>query len=365
MKLAVIGLSNSGKTTVFNALTGRNLETTIYPTISGEPQFGSVKVPDHRVGRLAEIYKPKKITYAAVEYVDYIGLTKGNISQNRKVFELIKDMDGIVHVVRAFKDSSVSHPLNEVNPQQDVETLELELILGDLEFVETRLKRIDEASKKGKGIDEAEKRLLIKCKGALEEGVPLRNVSLDQEDQRAIKPLQFISTKPEVVVLNADERDMRADNAANTKRDIERYFRERGISETTEVVTLCGKAEMEIAELRPNEAREFLEDLGIKEPALNKLIRMSYALLGLISFFTVVGGELRAWTITSGTTAQKAARKIHSDIERGFIRAEVINYADLVALENISAARERGLLRLEGKTYEVRDGDIINFRFNV
>ncbi len=365
MKLAIIGLSNSGKTTVFNALTGQNLETTIYPTVSGEPNFGVVKVPDYRVDKLAEIYRPKKITYATVEYVDYIGLTKGDIAQNRKVFDLIKDVDAIVHVARAFEDDSVSHPMNEVNPLNDIETLELELIFGDIELVEKRLARMEEGAKKGKKPNEAEKNLLLKCKDALEKEIPLRSVSFEDEEQKVMKHLQFVSTKPEVVVLNIGEGDLNTDKALNLQKDAEKHFADKGISETTKVVALYGKIEMEIAQLSPDEARAFLDDLGIHEPALNKLIHVSYDLLGLISFLTCGEDEVRAWTIKRGINAQQAAGKIHSDIERGFIRAEVAGYDDFISSGSMTSAKEKGRLRLEGKTYEVKDGDIINFRFNV
>ncbi len=365
MKLAIIGLSNSGKTTIFNALTGQNLETAIYPTVSGEPNFGVVKVPDPRIDKLAEIYKPKKITYATVEYIDYIGLTKGDVVQNRKVFDLIKDADAIVHVVRAFHDDSVAHPMNEINPLRDMETLELEFIFGDLEFVEKRLERIEESVKKGKKPNEAERKFLLKCKEALEKEIPLRNVAFDEEEQKLMRPLQFISTKPEVIVVNISEADLNAEATADLQGSVGQFIADKGIAKTTKAVTLCGKIEMEIAQLSPEEAAAFLEDLGIEEPALNKLIRVSYDLLGLISFLTSGEDEVRAWTITRGTNAQKAAGKIHSDIERGFIRAEIVGYEDFIAEGSMAAARDKGALRLEGKTYEVRDGDIINFRFNV
>lgn len=365
MKLAIIGLSNAGKTTVFNALTGQSLDTTVYPTISGEPNFGVVKVPDYRINKLAEIYKPKKVTYATVEYIDYIGLTRGDVAQNRKVFDLIKDVDAIVHVARAFEDDAVSHPMNEVNPLRDIETLELELVFGDLEFVDKRLERMEEGSKKGKKPNEAEKKLLLKCKAALEKEIPLRNIRFDDEEQKLMRPLQFISTKPEVIVINTAEGDLNSGKANALQSSVTGYVTEKGIAETTKVVTLCGKIEMEIAQLSADEAKAFLDDLGIEEPALNKLIKVSYDLLGLISFLTAGEDEVRAWTITKGTEAQKAAGKIHSDIERGFIRAELVSYDEFVADGGMSAARDKGHLRLEGKTYEVKDGDIINFRFNV
>jgi len=365
LRLAIIGLSNSGKTSVFNALTGQNIETTIYPTVTGEPNFGVVKVPDSRVKRLTEIYRPKKTTYATVEYIDYIGLTKGDVVQNRKVFDLIKDADAIVHVVRDFRDESVSHPMNEINPLRDIETLELELIFGDLEFVEKRLERMEDGARRGKKPNEAEKKFLLKCKEILEGERPLRSVPFDEEEQKIMKPLQFISTKPEVVVLNVGEGELNTDIAAGLQREAEQYFSGKGVATTSRVVTLCGKIEMEIAQLSADEAKAFLDDLGIKEPALNALIHMSYDLLGLISFLTYGEDEVRAWTIVRGANAQKAAGKIHSDIERGFIRAEIVGYDYFIDSGSMAAVREKGLLRLEGKTYEVKDGDMINFRFNV
>lgn len=363
MKLGIIGLSNSGKTTIFNALTGQNIETTLYATVTGEPSYGVVKVPDSRIDALAAIYKPKKTTHATVEYVDYLGLTKGDAAQNRKVFDLIKDVDAIVHVVRAFQDDTVMHPMQSVDAMHDLETLELELIFGDLEFIEKRLERLAEAAKKGKKPGEDEKKLLEKCRESLEKEIPLRNVEFSDEEIKAMRHMQFISMKPEVVVLNIAE-DMLNSGAA-VQLQAKAYFADRGSANTTRVVALCGKVEMDIAHLEPDEAGAFLEDLGISEPALNKLIHVSYELLGFISFLTTGEDEVRAWTIRKGLAAQQAAGKIHSDIERGFIRAEVVGYDDFMAAGSTAAARDNGHFRLEGKTYEVKDGDIINFRFNV
>jgi GTP-binding protein YchF len=365
VKLAIIGLSNSGKTTVFNALTGQNIETTLYATVSGEPHYGVVKVPDQRLERLSEIFKPKKTTHATVEYIDYIGITKGDIAQNGKVFDLIKDADAVVQVVRAFEDEIVIHPLNNADPLRDIETVELEFIFGDLEFVEKRLARMEEGAKKGKKPNEAEKKLMLKCKESLEKEIPLRNVEFDEEEQKLMKPLQFVSTKPEIILLNLGEDDLAADRSKKLIADVNSYIADKGLSVTTKAVSLCGKIEMEIAQLSSDEARAFLDDLGIEEPALNKLIKESYDLLGLISFLTAGEDEVRAWTIRRGTAAQQAAGKIHSDIERGFIRAELVGYDDFMADGGMSGARDKGHLRLEGKTYEVKDGDIINFRFNV
>jgi hypothetical protein len=372
LKIAIIGLSNSGKTTIFNALARQNLETTIYPTTSGEPNRGVVKVPDSRVDKISAIFKPKKTTYATIEYVDYIGLTKGDLQQNRKVFDLIKDADAIVHVVRVFEDDAVVHPVGDVDSRRDIEILELELIFGDLEFVEKRLDRIAEGEKRGKKHDESEKNLLLKCKEALEKEVALRDIEFNEEEQKMMSHLQFLSTKPEVIVLNSGEKDLSTDKAKGLQNKIQIYFKERYKDVPSvkhyllpPLLSLCGKIEMEIAQLSSDDAKLFLDDLGIEEPALNKLIHVCYGILGYISFFTYAGNEVRAWTITKGMNAQKAAGKVHTDIERGFIRAEVISFNNFISAGNIHTAREKGLLRLEGKTYEVQDGDIINFRFNV
>lgn len=358
MKIAIAGLSNSGKTTIFNALTGLSIETTVYPTTSGEPHHGVVKVPDHRVDKLSGIYKPKKTTCSKIEYIDYLGLTKGDQKQNRSVLEFLKDADAVVHVVRAFIDESVVHPLGDVNPIRDASTLRAELILGDLELVERRLESMELMSRKGqKKINEAERTALLKCREVLENETPLRNVEFTEDDILAMRHLQFMTLKPEIIVLNIAEGEIGAGSTA----ELQEKLREFG----GPVVALSGKVEMEIAELPEDERKAFLEDLGIEEPALNRLIRVSYDHVGLISFLTVGEDEVRAWAIKKGTDALNAAGKIHSDIQRGFIRAEVVSYDDFIEAGSMSAARERGLLRLEGKTYIVRDGDIINFRFNV
>lgn len=361
MKIAIIGLANSGKTTIFNALTGLKMETTIYPTVAAEPHLGTVKVPDERLEKLAEIFNPKKTTYATVEYIDFIGLTKGDAGQNRKVFDLIKDTEEIVHVIRCFEDEAIIHPLGSIDPKRDAETIELEMIFGDLELVDKRLERMEQGLKRGKKPDEAEQKLLLKCKEMLEKEIPLRDVQFDIEEEKAMRHLQFMSVKPEVIVLNIAESDIGSEKIARLASDLEELFK----GSQVKIISLCGKIEMEIAELSAEEAKAFLDDLGISEPALNRLIRVSYDLLGLISFLTSGEDEVRAWTIKRGLSAQKAAGKIHSDIERGFIRAELVSYKDFMECGGMAGARDKGLLRLEGKNYEVRDGDIINFRFNV
>lgn len=362
MKIGITGLSNSGKTTVFNALTGLGVETTVYPGTGGEPNMGMVRVPDERVDRLSEIFKPKKTTYSTVQYIDYIGLTKGDLKQNRSVAEFIKDADTLVHVVRAFEDEGVVHPLGKVDPVNDVAAVEAELLLGDLELVERRLESFELAKKKGKKPDEEEKKALLKCREALESESALRDVEFTEAELKAMRHLQFMSGKPEVVVINIAEEDLNGEKAALYEKNVRDFY---GGKSSVEVLTLSGRVEMDIAGMPGEEARDFLDDLGIGEPALNRLIRVCYEKVGLISFFTVGSDEVRAWAISRGTDALNAAGKIHSDIQRGFIRAEVVAYGDFMALGGMAEAKDKGLLRLEGKTYGVQDGDIINFRFNV
>lgn len=369
MKLIITGFANAGKTTVFNALTGLSLETTVYSTvISPEtvPHTGVVKIPDARVDRLSAIFEPKKTTHATVEYRDFPGIISGDVQHNAKVFNLIRDSDAIVYVVRAFQDEGVIHPAGRVDPLRDIASFEDDLILGDLEFVEKRLEKIHEQEKKGKRPDEADRTVLEKCKASLEAEISLRNVDFTNDERRLMLPYQFLTTIPEIIVLNIGETDLNSSVAEDLINAADSYFRGKGSGAVPPVVTLCGKIEMEIAQLEHDERAAFLSDLGIKEPAMHKLCHVSYDALGLISFLTAGKDEVRAWTIRRGTTAQQAAGKIHSDIERGFIRAETISYdAFIVSEGNMVTAREKGLVRLEGKAYEVRDGDIMNFKFNV
>lgn len=318
-----------------------------------------VRVPDIRIDKLSEIFRPRKTTYAAIEYIDYIGMTKGDMEQNRKVFDLVKDADAIVQVVRFFHDDSVAHPMENIDPVRDVETIELELIFGDLELVEKRLERMEQGLKRGKRPNETEKKLLLKCREHLEKEIALRDVQFSDEENIAIKTLQFLSTRAEVIVLNIGEKDLNTDYIKELQSTLHARY------PSLSVLTLCGKIEMEIAQLPPGEKKPFLDELGIDEPASNKLINTCYSILGLISFFTVGEDEVKAWTIRRNTPALFAAGKVHSDIERGFIRAEIISYEAFISAGSMHAAKENGLLRLEGKTYEVKDGDIINFRFNV
>jgi GTP-binding protein YchF len=366
MKLALIGLANSGRTTLLNALAGLSLETQPYPTTEGEPHRAVVKVPDARIEELARIYSPKKTTYATVDYVDFLGLIKGDAAQNRRVFEFFKDADALVHVVRAFPDEGVLHPLETVDPLRDFNTVEEELILADLELVEKRLERMEEGRKKGKPPDEGERRIMLRVREILEGEQPLRHTVFTAEEQKATAHLQSVSAKPLLPVVNVAEEDL----SGARRQALESAFAERlaRYPEHNRPTTLfcSAKIEMEIAQLPPEEAAAFLADLGIAESARVALIRASYALLGLISFLTAGEDEVRAWTIPRGLTAHKAAGKIHSDIERGFIRAETVSYDDFMkAGGSMNAVKSAGAARLEGKTYEVRDGDIINFKFNV
>ncbi|MBF0338422.1 MAG: redox-regulated ATPase YchF [Nitrospirae bacterium] len=361
MNIAISGLSNAGKTTIFNALTGLNVETTIYPSVTEAPHRGSVKVPDERVDWLTGVFKPKKTTYSTIEYTDFIGLTRGDADNNRKVLDTLKDADAIVDVLRAFNDPAVVHPENSVDPLRDAKTLEVEWVLSDLELVEKRLTRMADAARRGKKPDDAEKKLLIKCKEHLENEHPLSTLPLSPDEWKSLRHLQFVSAKPRIIVLNISEDDI----GKSTVGEMVAGIAEALQCKRQHIIPLCGKIEMEIGQLQPDEARDFLSDLGISEPACNRLISVCYEALELISFLTVGEDEVKSWTINRGSNAVAAAGKIHSDIERGFIRAEVVSYDAFKAAGSMAEARKHGSVILQGKTYLVQDGDIINFRFNV
>ncbi len=364
MKLALVGISGSGRTTLFNSLTGHNAATTGHGATDGKPNVAIIKVPDRRIDELVRIFKPKKNTHAKIQYMDYVGLTRGDAAQNAKVIKFIKDSDALVYVLRGFDDDGVAHPLGGVDPVRDFDTLEAELLLFDLDLAEKRLIGMDESARKGHPPKKEERTAVLKCKEALEREMPLRYLEFDETETRALRHLEFISMLPVMTVINVGDSDL--DGARSSSwRDAIRGRIARFATDPPAPIVLSGKIEMEIARLPAEDAADFLADLGVEMPARERMIRESYGLLGLISFLTVGEDEVRAWTIPKGIEAQAAAGKIHSDLERGFIRAEVISFEDFVEAGSLAAARAKGLLRLEGKTYVVRDGDIIDFRFSV
>jgi len=364
MKLALAGISGSGRTTLFNSLTGRDAATAGYGASEAKPNVAIIKVPDRRIDELARIFKPKKSTHAKIQYMDYVGLTRGDAAQNAKVIKFIKDSDALVYVLRGFEDEQVAHPLGDIDPVRDFETLETELLLLDLDLAEKRLRTMDESSRRGWPPKKEERAAILKCKDALENEVPLRWLEFDDTEERALRGLNFVSRLPLMVVINVSESDLESERSSLWREAIRNKVG-RWMENPVTPIVLSGKIEMEIARLAPEDAADFLKDLGVCVSARERMIEESYGMLGLISFLTVGEDEVRAWTIRKGLVARTAAGKIHSDLEKGFIRAEVISYDDLVEAGSLSAARSKGLLRLEGKTYVVRDGDVIDFRFNL
>jgi ribosome-binding ATPase len=365
LTLGIIGFPKSGKTTVFNALSRSNAETSAYGT-SQTPNIATVKVPDARLDKLTEMFHPKKTTPATVEYTDVAGMMKGaGQSGALPSMNLIQKVDALVHVVRAFDDSNLPHPEGSVNPIRDLETMDLELAFSDLAVIEKRLPRLDDSIKKTRPGPEREaqifeKEVMEKLNQALGQDTPLRDVELSEEELKAIRGYQFLTLKPLLTILNLGEERVDA-----TAKLLDEAKAAAGGKHRTAIETLRGKIEMEISQLDEDEAAEFMQELGIVESGLTKIIHVSYDLLGLMSFLTAGEDEVRAWTIKRGTPALKAAGEIHSDIERGFIRAETISYDDLLKTGSIPEAKKLGLYRSEGKTYEMRDGDIVNFLFNV
>jgi len=366
MIIGIVGLPNCGKTSLFNALTGGNAEAATYAQTGAEPNVGMVKVPDQRVDRLSELYKPKKTTHATVEYIDLPGLPRGSVAEGARVTEFLKrarEVDALVHVVRAFDDPSVPHPSESIDPLRDVQDLEVELMLSDLGIIEKRLERIEAALKKGieRQKHEKEKEVLSRFREVLEAEKPLRNLSITADEEKMIRGYRFLTLQPEIVVLNINEDLIGSPEA----KSLHEKVLESLPGENAVIETICAKIEMEIIQLSPDEAQLFMDDLGIRESAMEKLIHACYDLLGLISFLTVGEDEVRAWTIPRGTPAVRAAGTIHSDLERGFIKAEVISFDHLIEAGSMSHAREKGTLQLEGKEYTVMDGDIMHVKFNV
>ena len=366
MKLGIVGLPNIGKSTLFNSLTKAGAESANYPFCTIDPNVGVVTVPDERLNVLGEMYHTKKIIPAAIEFVDIAGLVKGaskGEGLGNQFLANIREVDAIVHVVRCFENSNIVHVDGSINPLRDIETINLELIFSDLEILERRISKVSKVARNDKSAAK-ELGLLNKVKAHLEDGKLAKTFEEvdDEEEQAWLESYNLLTYKPVIYAANVSEDDL-ADDAANNEGV--QAVREYAKGEQSEVFVVCAEIEAEISELDDDEKKMFLEDLGLKESGLEKLIKASYKLLGLISYLTAGEPEVRAWTITEGTKAPQAAGKIHSDFERGFIRAEVVSYDDLIACGSHTAAKEKGLIRLEGKDYVVKDGDIMLFRFNV
>ena len=366
MDICVIGLPKSGKTTIFNALTKGKAETAAYASTSLAPNLGMSKVPEPRLQALDNIFQSKKITPAEVRYVDIAVAAKGTVKNegiSGRLLNYLSNADALLHVIRAFEDENVPHMDDSINPERDVATMDLELIFSDLTIIERKLERLALSLKSVKSPERdllsKEQLLLQKIQADLNKDIPIWQQSLTTEEIKSLSNYQFLTAKPMLVIINIGEGQL------PQAVPIESELRSAYSNPRFEVVTLCGKLEMELAQLNDVEAEEFRSALGLTEPALDRVINLSYYLLGLISFFTTGPDESKAWTITNGTTALKAAGKIHSDIEKGFIRAEVISFQDLIRCGNMAEARKQGLLRLEGKNYIVQDGDVINFLFNI
>ncbi|MBQ2800557.1 MAG: redox-regulated ATPase YchF [Lachnospiraceae bacterium] len=365
MKLGIVGLPNVGKSTLFNSLTKAGAESANYPFCTIDPNVGIVTVPDERLKQLGDLYQSKKVTPAVIEFVDIAGLVKGaskGEGLGNQFLSNIREVDAVVHVVRCFEDTNVVHVDGSVNPLRDIETINLELIFSDIEILERRYAKAVKGSRNDKTLAK-EVALIERLKAHLEENKLAKTFEPgDEEEEALVISYNLLTYKPVIFAANVSEDDL-ADDGVNNEfvKSVREFATENG----SEVFVICAQIEQEIAELDDDEKQEFLEDLGLTESGLEKLIKASYSLLGLISYLTSGEDETRAWTIKKGTKAPQAAGKIHTDFERGFIRAEVVNYQDLLDCKTYAAAKDKGLVRLEGKEYVVKDGDVILFRFNV
>ena len=361
MKMGILGFPKVGKTTLFNLLTSLQVVTTKYSSGLVEPNVGIINVPDERLLRLSELFQPKRTVPAQIEYIDIMGAAGGELRKSAYLASL-RLTDALTHMVRAFEDKEIIHSEGEIDPRRDIARMETELILADLMVLESRLDRLEKTMKKVKQKeDELEHEVLLRCKEALEGETPLREIDFSPEEQKMLRGFGFLSEKPLLMVVNLGEDDL---------PHFDDYLEHLGLQEwegrrRVGLCQVCSKLEMELSQLEDEEREEFMQEMGIKELSTERIIRTSYHLLELVSFFTYAGEEVKAWTVKEGTTALKAAGQIHSDIERGFIRAEVVPYDELIGLGSLAEARQRGLLRLEGKGYQVQDGDVIYFRFSI